>query len=75
MSVNVTPSATIYPTLPPEGLVRLPQVLAVIPVSASTWWAGCKSGRFPAAIKLSPRVTVWTVASIRALIASPDGAR
>ena len=56
--------------LPPEGYARLAQVLAVIPVSKSTWWAGCKSGKFPAPIKLGPRTTAWRVEDIRALIAS-----
>jgi prophage regulatory protein len=46
----------------------LPQVLELIPVSKSTWWAGVKSGRFPAGIKLLPRVTVWREEDIRALI-------
>lgn len=54
--------------LPPEGYVRLPQVLSVIPVGKSTWWAGVKAGRFPQPVKLGPRVTAWRVADLRALI-------
>lgn len=54
--------------LPPDGFVRLPQVLAVIPVSKSTWWAGCKSGRYPQPVKLGPRTTAWRVRDIRSLI-------
>jgi predicted DNA-binding transcriptional regulator AlpA len=57
-------------TLPNEGYVRLPQVLAAIPVSKSSWWAGCKSGRYPAPIKLGPKTTAWRVSDIRALIAA-----
>lgn len=56
--------------LPAEGYARLPQVLAVIPVSKSTWWAGVKSGRYPAPVKLGPRTTAWRVEAIRALIAA-----
>jgi predicted DNA-binding transcriptional regulator AlpA len=52
------------------ALWRLPQVLKVIPVSRSTWWAGCKSGRFPAPVKLGPRTTAWRAAEIRHLIAT-----
>ncbi len=46
---------------PPEttGFMRLPQVLEVIPVSKSTWWAGIKTGRFPKPYRLSPGITVW----------------
>jgi hypothetical protein len=43
---------------------------ALIPVKKSCWWAGVKSGRFPQPIKLGPRVTVWRVEDIRALIAA-----
>jgi predicted DNA-binding transcriptional regulator AlpA len=55
-------------TLPKEGFVRLPAVLAIFPVGRSTWWAGVKSGRYPAPVKLSPRVTAWRVEDIRALV-------
>ena len=41
------------------GLLRLWQVLALVPVSRSHWWAGVKDGRYPKPIKLSARVTVW----------------
>ncbi|MER2539913.1 MAG: AlpA family phage regulatory protein [Azonexus sp.] len=56
--------------LPIEGYARLPHVLAAIPVSRATWWAGCKSGKFPKPVKLGPRTTVWKVEDLRALIAS-----
>lgn len=48
----------------------VPPIPAIIPVKKSCWWAGVKSGRFPAAVKLGPRVTVWRVEDIRALIAA-----
>lgn len=54
--------------LPQTGFVRLPQVLAVIPVSRSTWWAWVKSGKAPKGVKLGPRITAWPAESIRALI-------
>ena len=54
--------------LPPTGFVRLPAVLAVFPVSKSTWWAGVKSGKFPPPVKLSERCTAWRVADIRQLL-------
>lgn len=55
--------------LPKTGFLRLPEVLALIPVSKSTWWAGIKDGRFPAPVKLGPRTTAWRAEDIRALIA------
>jgi prophage regulatory protein len=54
---------------PETGYVRLPQVLAVFPVSKSTWWAGVRSGRYPQATRaLGRRITAWRVEDIRALI-------
>ena len=58
------------PVLPETGFVRLPQILAVYPVSRSAFWAGVKDGRFPSPVKLSPRCTAWRVEDIRALIES-----
>ena len=64
--------------LPETGYLRLPHIIgnpkanppipAIIPVSRSTWWAGCKSGRYPPPIKLGPRTTAWKVEDIRTLI-------
>ena len=51
-----------------NALLRLPQVLALIPVSRSAWWAGCKSGRYPKPGKLGPRTTAWRAADIAALL-------
>ncbi len=39
--------------------LRLTQVLEIFPISKSSWWQGCKEGRFPKPIKLGPRTTVW----------------
>ncbi len=52
------------------ALLRLPEVLRLIPVGKSTWWAGVKSGRYPRPIKLGPGITVWRWADIRALISA-----
>lgn len=55
--------------LPKEGFVRLPQILAVIPISKSQFWLGVKNGRFPRPIKLGAKTTAWRVEDIRELIA------
>ena len=54
-------------TLPEHGFVRLPQILTVIPVSESTWWAGVRSGEYPAGLRHG-RCRLWTVEEIRHLI-------
>jgi predicted DNA-binding transcriptional regulator AlpA len=51
-----------------QKLLRLKQVLEVIPVSKSAWWAGVKSGRFPQSLKLGERTTCWRASDIQALI-------
>ncbi len=56
--------------IPEIGFLRLRQILTVIPVCKSYWWAGVKSGRFPKPIKLSARCTVWRAEDIRALVAT-----
>jgi prophage regulatory protein len=63
---------TISTELPAVGYVRLKQILAIIPVGKSTWWAGIKKGQFPEPIKLGPRTTAWRVEDIRAFIQSHD---
>ena len=50
------------------GYLRISQILEIIPVSKSTWWAGVKTGRFPQSIKIGPRITVWRVEDIRNFI-------
>ena len=50
-----------------DRLLRLKSVLALIPVSRSTWYAGVASGRFPPAIKLG-RNTFWRQSDILSLI-------
>lgn len=65
--------------LPETGYLRLRQIIgdpksippipAIIPVSKSTFWAGVKSGRYPAPVRtLGKRITAWKVSEIRALI-------
>jgi prophage regulatory protein len=68
--------------LPSNGFLRERQILgdplakphmpALIPVSRSTWWRGIKEGRFPAPVKLGPRITAWRTDDIVALIRSFD---
>lgn len=57
-----------HKSIPHDGFMRLPHVLAVIPVGRSTWWAGVQSGRFPKPVKLGPRITAWRATDIRALV-------
>lgn len=53
-----------------QRLLRISQVLAIVPISKSAWWEGCRTGRYPKPIKLSPRTTVWRAEDIAAFIES-----
>ena len=60
----------------PDRLLRLWEILGhkkrgiapIIPVSKSTWWSGIQTGRYPAPVKLGPRLTAWRESDIRALV-------
>lgn len=57
------------------GFVRLTDILAPngpLPMSRSTWWLGVKTGRYPAAVKLGPRITAWRTEDIAALRRGDD---
>ncbi len=51
-----------------DNFLRLKDVLKIYPVSKSTWWAGVKSGKFPAGVKLSERTTAWRLSDIKKLM-------
>jgi predicted DNA-binding transcriptional regulator AlpA len=54
-----------------RGLCRLKAIIkpfGPVCVSRSTWWAGVKSGRFPAPVYLGKRLTAWREEDIRKLI-------
>ncbi len=52
---------------PNYGFYRINQVLSIIPVSRSSWWAGIKAGQYPAGIKIGPNTTVWRQSDIHEL--------
>ncbi len=59
------------------GFLRLAQIIGnakrgippLIPVCASTWWAGVRSGRYPQPVKIGRRATAWRAEDIAKLIA------
>jgi prophage regulatory protein len=63
---KLIPSAEVQ--LPAEGFVRLPQVLAVLPVSPAHFWDGIRQGIFPPGVSISPKVTAWVVSDVRRAI-------
>ncbi len=64
--------------LPEIGFLREKAILGdktadippIIPVSRSSWWSGVKSGKYPAPVKLSEKITAWRTEDIKELIES-----
>jgi predicted DNA-binding transcriptional regulator AlpA len=57
-------------SLPETGFLRVAEIIKLIPIGKSTWWASVKSGRFKKPIKLYSNVSVWEVEYIKELIES-----
>lgn len=51
-----------------DSLLRLPEVLALVPVSRATWYAGVKKGRYPQPVSLGPRCVAWKASEIQLLV-------
>jgi predicted DNA-binding transcriptional regulator AlpA len=47
-----------------ERLIRLPEVLRIIPVSRSEWYRRLASGDAPAAVPLGPRARAWRLSDV-----------
>ena len=45
-------------------LLRLWDVLSIVPVSRSAWLNGVRDGRFPAPIALGPRTVAWRYSDV-----------
>jgi len=65
--MNTIRTATNIPT---TGFLRIRQILALIPISPTSWWTGVASGKYPKGIKLGARTTVWRAEDIYALMDS-----
>ena len=46
-------------TLFPGRLLRLKEVLQIIPVSKSSFYQGIKTGKYPPPVKLGERTSAW----------------
>jgi len=71
---NNPAGAVRFEDLPDDAYLRANQLLigsssdgrtALLPFSRATLWRMVKAGKFPAPLKISAGVTVWSVRSIR----------
>ena len=60
-----------------KRLIRLHQIVGadgILPICRSTVYEWIASGKFPAPIKLGPRVSAWKVSDIESFIAKMEAA-
>ena len=55
------------PQIPPITLMRIPQILKVMPVSKSKFWLMVQKGEFPKPIKIG-RSSFWTIEQVQSFI-------
>ena len=55
------------PQIPPITLMRIPQILKVMPVSKSKFWLMVQKGEYPRPIKIG-RSSFWTIEQVQAFI-------
>jgi prophage regulatory protein len=51
----------------PDALLRVAEVLRLLPISRSTWCVKVRRGEYPAPIKLGPHTTCWRARDVLAL--------
>ena len=62
-----------FDRIPDDALIRLCTLRAwgLVPFSRSTLWRKCRSGDFPAPVKVSKNVTAWRAGAVRTWLAAP----
>lgn len=70
MKSNELPNALVnFDQLPNSAYVRLPVMIYLYGVSATTIWRYIGKKKIPAPVKLTPRTTCWNVGEIRKALA------
>jgi prophage regulatory protein len=58
--------------IPPITLMRIPQILKVMPVSKSKFWLMVQKGEFPKPVKIG-RSSFWTIEQVQAYLRERTG--
>ena len=68
---NSLPTAlSQFDQLPNSAYIRLPIIMALYGVSATTIWRGVKNLTVPKPVNLTKRTTAWNVGLVRAALAA-----
>lgn len=62
-------------TLTDARIIRLPEVVKLVGLKTSTIYAAMREGRFPASVKLGPRLVGWRAGDISRWLAERPSAR
>lgn len=54
-------------------LASTPTKVGILPVSKPTIWRWVSEGRFPAPVKLGPKVTAWRLVDVQAFMNAQEG--
>jgi prophage regulatory protein len=61
------PNSASDSSTPSIALIRIPQILKIMPISESKFWLMVQKGEFPKPIKIG-RSSFWTVADVQAFL-------
>jgi prophage regulatory protein len=61
------PNSASDSSTPSIALIRIPQILKIMPISESKFWLMVQKGEFPKPIKIG-RSSFWTVEQVQAFI-------
>ena len=59
--------------LPPEALLRLPEVIALVGLCRASIYSRAAKRSFPSPIKLTAHASGWRLGDVRAWLADPTG--
>jgi predicted DNA-binding transcriptional regulator AlpA len=64
---RLKPTPMRFDDLPDAAMIQIRPLIdfKVVPYSATTIWRKCRSGEFPAPIKVSAGITAWRIGDIR----------
>lgn len=60
-------------SLPPEAILRLPEVITLVGLSRASIYSRASQRTFPSPIKLTAHASGWRLGDIRAWLADPTG--
>jgi len=67
-NISIAPKSERIISQPFDPLIRLPQVLQILPIGKSTWWTWIAEGKAPKGIKLGEKTTAWKLSDIQKLV-------